>query len=64
MKKILLLFIFLIFVSSSANGQEKKSGPPKAKEWKGKGEKIEFSSLSTLTKDEKELGTICINLGH
>ena len=49
MKKILLLFIFFVFVSSAANPQEKKSGPPKAKEWKGKGEKIEFSSLPTLT---------------
>ena len=49
MKKILLLFIFFVFVSSAANAQEKKSGPPKAKEWKGKGEKIEFSSLPTLT---------------
>ena len=49
MKKKLLALICLIFLSSSINAQEKKSGPPKAKEWKGKGEKIEFPSLPTLT---------------
>ena len=49
MKKILIAFIYLIFASSLINAQEKKSGPTKAKEWKGKGEKIEFPSLPTLT---------------
>jgi len=47
MKKILLFFIFLIF-SGLALAQEKKE-IPRDKEWKGKGEKIEFQSMPILT---------------
>ncbi len=47
MKKILLVLICFFF-SNLLLAQE-KSSPPKAKEWKGKGEKIEFLSSPTLT---------------
>ena len=47
--RVITITSALLFLFNLAIAQEKKSGPPKAKEWKGKGEKIEFSSLPTLT---------------
>ena len=46
--RAIVLASILFFLSSLAIAQD-KSGTPKAKEWKGKGEKIEFPSLPTLT---------------
>ena len=40
--------IFLFFLSNLALAQD-KSGPPKDKKWKGKGEVIEFQSMPILT---------------
>ena len=54
MKKILFVIICLIFTSSLIKAQENKAPP--AKEWKGEGEKIEFSSLPTLTIKDFLLG--------
>ena len=48
----LRVFIFttlFLFVSSLLAIAYEGSGPSKPKEWKGKGEKIEFQSLPTLT---------------
>jgi dienelactone hydrolase len=53
MKKILLilvtvlLFVFNLVIPTTVLSQEK--GPPKPKEWKGEGTKIEFPSMPTLT---------------
>jgi len=53
MKKILLilvtvlLFVFNLVIPTTVLSQEK--GPPKPKEWKGEGTKIEFPSIPTLT---------------
>ena len=46
--RALVLLSILFFLSSLALAQD-KSAPPKAKEWKGKGDKIKFTSLPTLT---------------
>jgi len=45
---ITFLFIVNLIITSSVSSQEKKQ-MPKAKEWKGKGEKIEFSSMPVMT---------------
>ena len=45
---LVLLFISNLEISTIVSAQEKK-GPPKAKEWKGEGTKIEFPSMPTLT---------------
>ena len=54
MRKVLFVIICIIFTSSLIEAQE-NSAPP-AKEWKGEGEKIEFSSLPTLTIKDFLLG--------
>ena len=45
---LVLLFISNLEISTIVSAQEKK-GPPKAKEWKGEGTKIEFPSMPTMT---------------
>ena len=48
----LRVFIFttlFLFVSSLLAIAYEGSGPPKPKEWKGKGEKIEFQSIPVIT---------------
>jgi len=50
MRVFIFATIFLFVSNLLAIAQDmNRSGPPKAKEWKGKGEKIEFPSLPTLT---------------
>ena len=56
MKKILLILICLFLTSTFLSAQQKEGGPPKAKEWKGTGEKIKFQSLPTLTMRDFLLG--------
>ena len=47
--RVFIFAIIFLFISSLLSIAQEKSGPPKAKEWKGKGEKIEFPTLPTLT---------------
>jgi len=49
MKKILLILITTFFLISNLAALASDPGPPKEKEWKGKGEKIEFQSMPILT---------------
>ncbi len=47
---IILASVFLlVFNLAIPTTVLSENGPPKPKEWKGKGEKIEFQSLPTLT---------------
>ena len=48
MKKIFLILLFFS-IGFSATAYAGDPGPPKEKEWKGKGEKIEFQSMPILT---------------
>ena len=48
MKKILLILASILFFLSNLV-MAADPGPPKEKEWKGKGEKIEFQSMPILT---------------
>ena len=43
-----IFFIFNLTITTSTTAQEKKE-IPRDKEWKGKGEKIEFQSMPMLT---------------
>ncbi len=54
--RVFIFAIIFLFISSLLSIALVKSGPPKAKEWKGEGEKIEFSSLPTLTIKDFLLG--------
>jgi len=53
LKKILLILVTTFFLISnlatSTTVFASDPGPPKEKEWKGKGEKIEFQSMPILT---------------
>jgi len=49
MKKILLILVTTFFLISNLAALASDPGPPKEKEWKGKGEKIEFQSMPILT---------------
>ena len=47
--RVYIFATIFLFISSLLAIAYEESGPPKPKEWKGKGEKIEFQSLPTLT---------------
>ena len=56
MKKILISVLVAVFllvsnfgIPSTALSYDEKKGPPKPKEWKGEGTKIEFPSMPTMT---------------
>jgi dienelactone hydrolase len=56
MKKILISVLVTVFllvsnfgIPSTALSYDEKKGPPKPKEWKGEGTKIEFPSMPTMT---------------
>ena len=56
MKKILISVLVAVFllvsnfgIPSTALSYDEKKGPPKPKEWKGKGTKIEFQSIPVIT---------------
>ena len=53
MKKFLLILVTTFFLISNlatlTAALAGDPGPPKEKEWKGKGEKIEFQSMPILT---------------
>ena len=52
--KVTILVGVIIFISNLVLAAD--PGPPKEKEWKGDGEKIEFQSLPTLTMRDFLLG--------